>query len=123
MTATPTSTFTPSADAPLIAGWVFLDSNGNGVRDTNEKTGIKGVQIQLLPPTGQSLMTVTVSTGWYQFVRLQPGQYTVKQIQPPEYASTSADSVTVNLGAQSQKIVSFGEVFSGRRVYLPLLLR
>ena len=123
MTATPTRTFTPSADAPLIAGWVFLDLNGNGIRDANETAGIKGVQIRLVPQTGQSRLAVTGSTGWYQFGRLPVGRYTVNQTQPPNYTSTSVDSVTVTLGTQSQRIVSFGERRSQGTLYLPLVLR
>jgi len=123
MTSTPTSTFTPPADAPLIAGWVFLDLNGNGIRETNETSGIKGVLITLVPSTGQPRVTVTSSTGWYQFVRLPLGRYTVNQTQPPTHVSTSADSVVVNLGPQSQRMVSFGERLRQGTIYLPLLLR
>ena len=102
---------------------MFLDLNGNGIRDVDETAGIKGVQIRLVPQTGQSSLTVTGSTGWYQFVRLPVGRYTTFQTQPPNYTSTSVDSVTVTLGTQSQKIVSFGERLRQGTLYLPLVLR
>lgn len=93
-----------------LAGYVFLDANGNGIRDAGEEAGLAGVTITLLLPGGGARTTVTAGVdGAYLFGDLAPGQYTVQQTQPVGYASTSSDSVTVAVTANAQAVVNFGE--------------
>lgn len=68
-----------------ISGTVYVDSNDNGVFDSNEQP-ISGVLITLtgtdvnMNPVSQS--TVTDVNGDYSFINLQPGTYQVAESQP-----------------------------------------
>jgi hypothetical protein len=73
--------FAPST----LGGGVFVDSNGNGVRDAGE-LGVGGLLMRL---TGQestgvpvNLTTLTLPNGRYSFTGLKPGTYTVEETQP-----------------------------------------
>jgi large repetitive protein len=83
-TATVNVTVTPVAPSE-ISGVVFIDANGNGVRDGNE-VGIAGVVITLTGTTSNGTAvnrtTTTNINGGYQFTGLEPGTYEVTQTQP-----------------------------------------
>jgi uncharacterized repeat protein (TIGR01451 family) len=71
-----------------IAGLVWFDQNGNGVRDADElSNGIAGVQLQVLDASGVVLRTVTTGTGVgslqgsYSFAPLCGGTYTVRVVE------------------------------------------
>jgi len=71
---------TPSS----IAGFVYLDSNNNGVKDAGED-GIEGVHITLNGTAlGAPVMreTTTGPDGSYLFGNLIPGEYTIAETQP-----------------------------------------
>ncbi len=73
--------------APVaISGYVYVDANNNGLRETGER-GIEGVRITLLDEAGQSLgaSVYTDSSGYYVFDGLRPGTYGVYQTQPEGY--------------------------------------
>jgi len=70
-----------------ISGYVYFDSNNNGVRDAGE-TGLANVFIDLQgvalqTPVFQS--TITGADGSYTFPGLQPGRYIVREVQPGFY--------------------------------------
>ena len=68
-----------------IAGWVFVDNNGDCLIQPQEK-GIGGVRIELYNQQNQLVaFTTTNGDGSYAFRNLAPGQYTVKEIQPAGY--------------------------------------
>jgi hypothetical protein len=93
-----------------VAGFVFLDTNGNGTRDENETSGLAGVTITLLMSGGSPQLVVTTGPdGAYLFASVAPGQYTVQETQPLGYTSTSADSVAVTVTAANQSLANFGE--------------
>ncbi|NOZ29609.1 MAG: hypothetical protein GXP39_16355 [Chloroflexi bacterium] len=101
-----------NTSATEIAGWVFIDSNGDGIRNPwppdNETSGLSGVIIELWQ--GGTLVDTTHSvlpSGWYQF-DVEPGDYIVREQQPAGYASTSPDEVAVSV-SRGLHIVSFGE--------------
>jgi hypothetical protein len=71
-----------------VSGFVYLDSNNNGVKDAGER-GIGGATITL---TGVNdlgkviyLNTTTKADGSYQFNDLRPGTYTVVESTPAGY--------------------------------------
>ena len=68
-----------------IAGAVFYDANGDGVRDGND-TGIPGVLISLTGQTDSggavSRRYLTTADGGFVFGGLQAGTYEVRQTQP-----------------------------------------
>jgi len=75
-----------------ISGFVFVDGNGDGIKDPTE-LGIPGVTIQL---TGTddlgNPVDVSVTTGAdgsYTFNNLRPGAYTLTETQPADYIDGS----------------------------------
>lgn len=73
--------FVPSS----LSGFVYIDSNNDGVRDTGEE-GFEGVSISLTGTnsTGNSvsLQTTTAANGSYTFTGLAPGNYSITETQP-----------------------------------------
>lgn len=68
-----------------ISGFVYLDVNNNGVRDTGD-TGIPNVVVNLTGTDGNGAtvtrQTTTDANGAYTFANLMPGTYQVVQTQP-----------------------------------------
>jgi cyclophilin family peptidyl-prolyl cis-trans isomerase len=75
---TPTTTNLTSLNVGVISGQVFVDSNGNHVRDAGE-LAIPGVTIRLTGTTTAktqvNLSATTDSNGNYTFFQVQPGTY------------------------------------------------
>ena len=73
----------------LLGGRVLHDRNLNGQADAAE-AGLEGVQVQLLRPLGQLLAeTFTDANGYYAFGNLLGGDYVIREIDPPGFASHS----------------------------------
>jgi hypothetical protein len=70
------------------AGFVYVDSNSNGIRDEGEQ-GIAGVTVELcgVDDMGNAvhLSQLTAADGSYRFDQLWPGVYEVTQVQPAGY--------------------------------------
>ena len=124
----------PPADP---TGYVYVDANNNGVRDTGEPP-IPGVLITVTGTNdlGQSVLLTdtTDSQGRYQFAYLRPGTYRITETQPASYidgqeqngtpAATIGndyfDGLTLTWG-QLAGDYNFGELAFGRlagRVYV-----
>ncbi|WP_458094335.1 SdrD B-like domain-containing protein [Roseomonas sp. WA12] len=70
---------------------VFLDANGNGLRDAGE-TGVAGATVRLLDTTGALVTsTTTASDGTYNFGSLVPGTYQVEFVAPNGTVFTGQD--------------------------------
>ena len=71
-----------------LAGYVYLDANNNGVRDSVE-AGIPGVTLTLTGTNdlGQAISTIgqTGIGGDYLFDALRPGNYRISETQPSGY--------------------------------------
>ncbi len=69
-----------------LCGWVYVDTNNNGVRDAGE-VGISGVTLTLKDADGNptGITAITDTDGHYCFTGLHPGTYTVGEIQPVGY--------------------------------------
>lgn len=75
---------------------VFLDSNGNGVRDLGE-AGLPGVTITITDGDGNVVDTeLTDPDGMYGFI-LEPGTYTVTVTVPSGYQATTSTTYTATL--------------------------
>jgi serine-aspartate repeat-containing protein C/D/E len=78
---------TPPAE---ISGFVYIDANKNGTRDTGEQ-GISGVTIRLSDENGNPVGAPIVTSsdpsnlGFYRFSGLRPGRYTLREDQPAAY--------------------------------------
>lgn len=84
-----------------LSGYVYLDTNRNGTRDSGDR-GLAGVTIILTGTNdlGQSirLTTKTTANGSYVFRDLRPGVYAIYEVQPSGY---NEGNVTIgSLGGQ-----------------------
>ncbi|MSQ93011.1 MAG: choice-of-anchor E domain-containing protein [Gemmataceae bacterium] len=66
-----------------LSGHVWHDANNDGVRDLDEAL-IPDVFITLDTAAGP-MQTTTDANGYYEFLNLQPGTYTVREMQPTDY--------------------------------------
>lgn len=72
------TTTQPTDEVFEVAGYVFDDSNNNGLMNVNE-TGIANATVNLCEPVGNILETVrTYSSGYYIFKDVKPGTYVLK---------------------------------------------
>jgi RNA polymerase sigma factor (sigma-70 family) len=92
----PFNTLTPCTVGG-VAGYVFNDLNGNGVRDPNEP-GLAGVVVNLLTQTN-SVVAVNVADtfGNYRFNNVPFGQYRVQAVTPVGWTATTPVLYQVNL--------------------------
>jgi hypothetical protein len=75
-----------SSPTSSLSGYVYLDGDGNGVRDSWE-TGFAGIAMQLqgVNDRGESvfLSTTTNADGYYAFTNLRPGVYSIIEVDQP----------------------------------------
>src|SRR6266540_2104464 len=96
-----------------VSGTVFSDLNGNGTQDVGEG-GLGGVTIQLLDSNGTVIATATTAgNGSYVFSGVTPGSYTVREIDPTGYISTSANNVPVSIATGGAANANFGDQQQG----------
>lgn len=88
----------------IIAGTVFHDRNGDGLRDTGE-SGIDGVVVSL----NRTITTTTSGGGHYVFVGVAAGQHDVIEIDPNGFTSTTRNSRTVSVAANGSATADFGD--------------
>lgn len=91
-----------------VCGGVFLDANGNGVRDTGEG-GVPGLTI-MLGATAGSPTTTTNGSGDYCFLGVAPGGYLVKLVLTGTgYTATTPTSFAVSAtGCSNALVPDFG---------------
>jgi fimbrial isopeptide formation D2 family protein/uncharacterized repeat protein (TIGR01451 family) len=91
-----------------LSGFVYVDSDNDGVFDTGE-SGIGGVTITLsgTDHLGNNvvLTTTTTITGFYRFDNLYPGVYTLLETQPSGYLD-GIDSIGTQGGATGNDVLS-----------------
>lgn len=92
-TATPTAT--PSGAPGIIQGWVYVDANLNGVRDTGEGTtstvNIKNGGVTVGSPQSAQ------GSGFFQALSVPPGTYTLETAKSGYYPG-STPTVTIDDG-------------------------
>ncbi len=70
-----------------MSGYVYVDGNNNGVKDSGEAP-IAGNTITLTGTDSNGPVSKTATTdanGFYQFTNLNPGTYAIAQAQPANY--------------------------------------
>jgi hypothetical protein len=96
------------AGTGAISGQVFFDTNGDGLIGlVPAEPGIPDVTIQLLGAT-PTITTATDASGVYTFSGLAAGNYTVVELLPAGYVTTTAISKPVSVGAGPVDGVNFG---------------
>ncbi|WOK38119.1 SdrD B-like domain-containing protein [Sphingomonas sp. C3-2] len=97
--------------AVTISGRVYKDVERDGV-DAGGEPGIGGVTIKLIQNGVVIKTTTTGPDGSYSFTDLPGGSYTVEEVQPAGYGSSSPNSVNVNVTAGSAQSIDFAETVS-----------
>ena len=96
-----------------ISGVVFNDLNGNGVRDSGEP-GIGGVRIEVLDSNNNVIATTaTTGDGRYLFSELNSGAYTVREIDPVGFVSTTPNTGTATVPPGGVASPDFGDQQQG----------
>jgi len=90
-----------------ILGYVFEDSNCNGVWDDGEEP-ISGATIGLTGPDPQD-PAATDENGRYYFIVQEPGIYNVVEGDPDGYSSTTPNQVHLNVVLSNSYRVDFGD--------------
>ena len=86
-----------------LSGEIWEDSNGDGVRDAQEKV-LAGVTVHLMNSTGRTILdtTTTDENGRFSLKRMMPGDYKIRVDAPEGYvfSASAQDSV---LALESRK--------------------
>ena len=83
-----------------IAGTVWLDADGDGVRDAGENTGVAGATVALFDAATNFLDSVlSAADGTFAFDNLPPGDYILVQTLPQGYQATSSVSLSFSLAS------------------------
>jgi uncharacterized repeat protein (TIGR01451 family) len=70
-----------------ISGYVYVDPDYSGLIEAGDQV-LEGITIELLDSTGSVLFTTTTNTsGYYEFLQVPAGSYTIRQTQPDKYTS------------------------------------
>ncbi len=89
----------------IIRGKVFHDADKDGLIDAGE-SGIPNVQVRL---AGQNRDVKTDNFGVFYFP-LPAGTYSIQEVDPPAYTSTTPNLVSVTLVSGQSQVVNFGDV-------------
>ncbi|UCG50474.1 MAG: hypothetical protein JSW58_09675 [Candidatus Latescibacterota bacterium] len=88
----------------VVYGYVYHDLNGDGVLDTDD-IGIPNVTVKLV---GTNREAVTNSYGVY-YMPVSPGDYTIREEDPPGYISTTPNTVNADVSSGSAVQINFGD--------------
>ncbi|NOZ29207.1 MAG: hypothetical protein GXP39_14320 [Chloroflexi bacterium] len=126
-TSTPTATPTATPVPATLCALVFLDQNGNRVRESEEPL-LADAQIILYDAAWSTLGRYTTDGAHepYCWTGLYPSFYYLEEINPAGYISTGPDLWAVPLNPGQEFTVQFGDQRSGAPAsyyYLPLLYR
>ncbi len=98
------------AGAGQIDGVVYADYDSPGQRDPDEP-GIEGVTVKVYDAVGKQVGqdAKTDAKGSFAFSGLEPGVYTVEELDPAGYNSTTPNRVTVYMAEAQAHYIEFGE--------------
>ncbi|MBI3740962.1 MAG: hypothetical protein HY257_04300 [Chloroflexi bacterium] len=112
-TPTSTPTFTPTPNTGALCVLVYHDLNSNGSRDVGEGL-LANAQITVKNSGGATIATYTTD-GVNEpkcFSALAPDTYTISEINPPGFTSTTPDLVAAVVIAAFTTNVDFGDIAS-----------
>ena len=98
--------FEPDAALGTIGDFVWLDIDGDGIQDAGEP-GINGVNVTLTYPDGSTATETTGTNGFYIFLDLPAGNYTVEVGDGPAGTLlTTTDSYSTALSVGEDYLVA-----------------
>ena len=112
MTPTPTTTPTATPSTGRIGGSIWYDTNRDGVWQWWEPLLDGAVVIVKAEKQPGPQFSVHAREGRYEVVGLDPGNYTVQEINPPGYISTTPDKVLAKVAANARVEINFGDALS-----------
>ena len=90
-------------------GRVYLDYDANGVEDGADAP-LSGVVVELLDATGTQLAVAsTAADGSFRFTDLLAGDYTVREVQPVQWSSSTPDEIAFTLTNNGRSGLDFGD--------------
>ncbi len=89
----------------IIRGKVFHDADKDGKIDNGE-SGIPNVKVRL---AGQNRDVITDNFGVFYFP-LPAGTYSIQEVDPPGYTSTTNNLVSITLASGQSQVVNFGDI-------------
>lgn len=95
-----------------ISGYVYIDKNNNLAKDSDEAP-LVNITVQLIDANGIVLATTTTdNSGYYIFLSVAPGTYTLIQTQPQNYTSTETPTNirTISHGLVASVNNNYGEI-------------
>jgi uncharacterized repeat protein (TIGR01451 family)/fimbrial isopeptide formation D2 family protein len=93
----------------FLTGTVYHDANKDGVLQGGE-SGLGGVTLQLLDSGNNVIATTTTNPdGTYSFTGFVPGSYTVHEVQPAGYGSSTTNDLAVTVPSTGLTGQNFGE--------------
>ena len=98
-------TLISSPNLANIYGWVYEDTNGNGVKDPGEN-GIPDVVITM----DGIVSATTVTDGWYYFITDVEGIHILVESDPAGYFSTTPNEVQIFVSLGNSYRVDYGDV-------------
>jgi protocatechuate 3,4-dioxygenase beta subunit len=101
----------------FIEGRVFVDRGTNGMTSNGTyeagEPSVGGVTIILRDAGGNIIATTTTAAdGTYRFDGIAPGTYTVEELQPTGYGSSTPNTLSVDVPLVGRSNVNFGEVLA-----------
>jgi len=99
--------------AGSVSGTVFFDANGNAAYDTGED-GLGNVAVELLNENGDVAdSALTDASGNYVFNSVLPGNYQVRETDPPGHTSTSSNTLDIRVPDGGSATANFGDSQEG----------
>lgn len=98
--------------AVSLTGRVYRDPQRDGVDSGGSEPGIGGVTINLVQNGVVIATTITGADGGFSFINLPAGTYSIEEVQPAGYGSSTPNSVVVTVTAGGSQSVAFGETVS-----------
>ncbi len=119
-TFTPTPTATPTPSVGVVTGMVWEDRDMDGQMDPGE-IGLPGAGVSLWQDITEVVSSTVGSSGMYTFT-VSPGEYQVKESDPPGYYSSTPNEIDVHVSAGETVHANFGD-YPPVKLYMPVVVK